>query len=880
MLTAFATSTALPDCDVCVVGAGPVGIALALACEDRGMSVLLLESGPIEPDKLSASLTAGHEVNVERHATADVAMCRGLGGASRWWGGRCIPYDDIDFADRKYLSGASWPIPHAEVSRWYKDAADFFGIGRACFAAAIEPWTDLGDIRFDMLERWTPEINAGVRHRMQLERSSRITVLLGATVTKIMLTENGDRVGALMVANVKKEMRLEPKQIVLACGGLESTRLLLEAQQRYPGICGGGDGALGRGYMGHISGKIADLCLSEPTSAAAHDFFLDDGIFVRRRFTIEPQAQLRERLLNIALWIDNPPFHNHKHRNGVLSLVWLALAIPPIGRLLVSEGIRISHVGKRPHHGMRHIWNVMRSPVRTTIDILKILHARFLSSPRKPDSCSAMTAADMRSIIMRNMRPVLCRALCCRKKRTYSDCRILTLSCNSPISMQNPFCARTSYSTSRFAAPIWGDSNITESSPESRLESILTQATDGVHQAGTTRMSAAAAEGVVDADCRVHGVGNLFVASSSVFSSSSSSQLHIRRRRNCFSACRVSWQKEGHKWEFGGSRFGGEDRGMRQVHVAKLGRNVSAVGFGCASLGSRVSAVAGRRAIDRAYDLGVTWFDVAPPYGDGQAEGLLGQFLQARRDKVVICTKFGISRPDISLAKKLVRPAARYLVQAFPSLRKSVSGSRSTGWRVIGNPAAIENSVTTSLRLLRTDYIDVLALHEPTAEDAASSATFEVLNRLKEKGLIRAIAVAGAPESIMVAIAAGYPIDVVQFPNSPVAGIAPKLRETLVDKAPFFVTHGVFNTEATKALASLPASQLGELSELAKSHEVEIGHIGNDLRLHYAISNNQDGVVIISMYDSRHIEQNISAFATPLPSAFADAIRKNVSANW
>jgi aryl-alcohol dehydrogenase-like predicted oxidoreductase len=105
------------------------------------------------------------------------------------------------------------------------------------------------------------------------------------------------------------------------------------------------------------------------------------------------------------------------------------------------------------------------------------------------------------------------------------------------------------------------------------------------------------------------------------------------------------------------------------VRVPQLDRDVSAIGFGCASLGSRISAADGQRAIAGVLDLGVSWFDVAPPYGDGNAEALLGQALRGRRQNVVICTKFGIAPPQVPLAARLIRPLARQIVATFPSLR-------------------------------------------------------------------------------------------------------------------------------------------------------------------------------------------------------------------
>jgi aryl-alcohol dehydrogenase-like predicted oxidoreductase len=316
---------------------------------------------------------------------------------------------------------------------------------------------------------------------------------------------------------------------------------------------------------------------------------------------------------------------------------------------------------------------------------------------------------------------------------------------------------------------------------------------------------------------------------------------------------------------------------VRMVRVPRLDREVSAIGFGCASLGSRISAADGRRAITRALDLGLTWFDVAPPYGDGNAEALLGRVLRGQRDKVVICTKFGIAPPQVSLPARLVRPAARKIVAAFPGLRRAVSRARPTGARTPIEPAAIESSVTRSLRLLGTDYIDVLAMHEPTLQEAISSEIFDVLRRLVDRGMVRAVSIAGDPESIAAAVRPGQPIDVAQFPDTPLTAAAAALRARLPAPAPMFVTHGVFGSGVTRALADMNAQQRTRISALAEDQGIDFSKSPNDLLLRFAFSNNPDGVVIISMFDIRHIEHNIAAASLPPTPAFAAAVRDSLA---
>lgn len=316
---------------------------------------------------------------------------------------------------------------------------------------------------------------------------------------------------------------------------------------------------------------------------------------------------------------------------------------------------------------------------------------------------------------------------------------------------------------------------------------------------------------------------------------------------------------------------------MRMVYVPKLGRDVSAIGLGCASLGSRISARDGQRAIDHALDLGLSWFDVAPPYGDGRAEALLGHALRGRRDKVVICTKFGIGPPQVSLAAKLIRPAARHAVALVPALRRVAAKSRSTGTRAPIDPAAIEASVTRSLRLLGTDYIDVLAVHQPTPADAANDGIFEVLRHLVVQGRVRAVSIVGEPDSIVAAARAGQPIDIAQFVDTPLTDAVALLRKQLASPLTF-VTQGVFGSGIAEAMANMHGWQRDRIAALAKRNGIDIAASPNDLLLRFAFSNNPDGVVIVSMFNPRHIERNIAAAATAPTTSFAADLREALAA--
>src|SRR6202022_5121096 len=110
---------------------------------------------------------------------------------------------------------------------------------------------------------------------------------------------------------------------------------------------------------------------------------------------------------------------------------------------------------------------------------------------------------------------------------------------------------------------------------------------------------------------------------------------------------------------------------MKLVCVEALGRRVSSVGCGCASLGGRIGLRKGLEALERAYEAGITWYDVAPSYGDAMAESILGEFVSKRRDSIYVCTKVGVRPGETPAAMRLLTPMLRVVVATFPADRKS-----------------------------------------------------------------------------------------------------------------------------------------------------------------------------------------------------------------
>ncbi|MEY9986003.1 choline dehydrogenase-like flavoprotein [Bradyrhizobium yuanmingense] len=519
MLIRFRDSAHVPAADFCVVGAGPAGIALALALEELGHTVLLVESGEETPTAATRELTRAEIRNEQTHAPAEIASCRAFGGTSWWWGGRCVPFDEIDFAHRPYAPETDWPLSYEEVERWYPKAAAFFGCGEGRFKHNSDnlPPSDNASIRG--LERWTPNTNLQRMYFERVRQSQAITLILGATLTDIQLDIESDQVRAISLSDQQKSVALPVRTCILTCGGLEITRIMLLLQRKYPTAMPGADAVLGKFYMGHISGKIADVIFSDPRSIEEFDFFVEGNHFARRRFTLSNETLDRENILNIAFWIDNPPFHNAGHASGILSAVWLMLAIPFVGRHLLSEGVRISHVGPRPYAVTRHLLNVVRSPASVLSSAIRLLHERFLASPRKP------------GFLVRNKGGRY--ALHYHGEQLPSKNSFVALSEETdPFGMPrvainlnySELDARSVIRAHKMLEQFLRDTKsgyLHYRTSEEELEAnVLQQASDGYHQIGTTRMSREPRSGIVNENCKVHGVRNLFLLGSSIFPSS------------------------------------------------------------------------------------------------------------------------------------------------------------------------------------------------------------------------------------------------------------------------------------------------------------------------------------------------------------------------
>lgn len=520
--------------DLAVVGAGPAGIVTALEVASHGFDVLLLESGYKVFKPEAQQLAEAAELDPRLHSPMSMAVRRQLGGTSVIWGGKCVPLDPVDFDRRDFISDSSWPISYDQVLPYFQRACDWLICGRAVFETAgmpqlpgsLVPGLSDGEVRTSTFERWSLPTNFGRAYRQRLQQSRRVRVVTGLTCTEAVCQPGNPSVDHLECRSLDgKRLQVRARAYVIAAGGLDTTRLLLASQGPYGTPLGDHSGHLGSWYMSHAEGVISNVRFSTPPQDTIFGYERDiDGTYVRRRLTVSQKAQHEWELPNVAAWLANPELADSRHRDGVLSFVYLTLR-SPVGRVVSPDAQRLSMTGEdvpgAPYGGAEkgpvreHLMNIARSPSSVAQFAASFGTKRFLARGRRvpgffvyskqnlyplqyhgeqvPNRRSRVTVTDQRD------------ALGMPKLRI--DIQFLQQDVDGIIRthqvwddyLRQKGCGRLEYTSQDPAAMVW-----------SRIGGAF-------HQLGTTRMAQRPENGVVDESLAVHGVRNLFVASSSVF---------------------------------------------------------------------------------------------------------------------------------------------------------------------------------------------------------------------------------------------------------------------------------------------------------------------------------------------------------------------------
>ncbi|MCV7411497.1 choline dehydrogenase [Mycobacterium florentinum] len=517
--------------DVVIVGAGPIGIATALELARSGVEVALIESGREHWQRAAQDLaTFDSRQDDYFHSRSELTVRRQVGGTTALWGGRCVKFDPVDFEDRPITAQAPWPIGYRDVEPYLQRACDWAACGQAAFNARDIPelaHRDMiaglpdGVVRTTDLERWALPTRFGREYRTALRDTPGITVWTGLTCTEIVTSEAGDSVDHLVVKTLDgRQGTFVAVDYVIATGGLEATRLLLVSDGHHPGGLGNAGGHLGRWYMGHVEARVACVHLTTDEVIYSHERD-NDGVYVRRRFTIDPERQRESGMPNSAVWLVNPPISDPDHRSGILSGVYLTL-ISPVGRFLLAEAIREAHTKTDATPQIRaHLRNIVRDLFPSIWFAVAFCYARFVRRGRKAPGFF-VKSADNRYPLHYHGEQVAhweSRVELTDERDAVGMRRIRTRMHFSDADYQSVRKAIVLIDEHLRRHGVGYVEWLTDD-VEGAVRAYMAQRA-GFHQSGTTRMSKTPEGGVVDAQLQVHGVRGLYVAATSVLPTSS-----------------------------------------------------------------------------------------------------------------------------------------------------------------------------------------------------------------------------------------------------------------------------------------------------------------------------------------------------------------------
>ncbi len=513
------------EAQLCVVGAGAAGITLALELLDAGIDVLLLESGGLEFEKSSQSLYDGAVADERLHSPPDRYRQRRFGGTTAIWGGRCTPFDDIDFEPRDYVPHSGWPFGREALLPYYPKANRLCEAGDFLYGAAdalpppLRPMLagfESPSFSTDTLERFSCPTDFGRRYGHRLAAARDVRVLLHANVTAIHLDSSGQQVLSLGVRSLQgRQFDVRARHFVLATGGLEVPRLLLASHDVHPSGIGNRHDVIGRYYMCHLAGTIGRIQIDGPLSNAFHGYDIsDEGIYCRRRIALRPEMQRQQRLGNFIARLHHPRITDPAHRNSVLSLLYLAKILIPYeyGKRLYGE--ERSSLGS----WLRHIANVLADPAGAGAFAWHMLRDRKLAE-RKFPSIIIRSRANLYSLDFHAEQQPNPQS----RVTLGGDCDPLGVP---RIRVDWRYTAGDLDTVSRALALLAQEFARTrigrlDYDPAGVEMEMTRYGAYGGHHIGTARMGRDARSSAVNPDGRLHEVQNLYISGSAVFPTSS-----------------------------------------------------------------------------------------------------------------------------------------------------------------------------------------------------------------------------------------------------------------------------------------------------------------------------------------------------------------------
>lgn len=474
---------------VCIIGAGAAGITVTRNL--TGISdIILIESGDFEMQGRTQGLYAGSNLGLPYF---DLLTCRlrYFGGTTNHWGGYCRANDPIDYEGRKSIGVPAWPIGHQELKPYIEKAAYELGISPEFFELATF-FKSRGVSPESLLENKSPDfstkvfqISSRVRfsqiYRDELAKQDNLRILLNLNAIHIQLSPNADRVIAIKCKALDgEEISIESDVFILACHAIENARLLLNSNDVLKNGVGNEYDHVGRYFMEHIKISASKFIPSDKFP----------GIYNRNT--------MAKMNLNANLGFQD----DYLRRTDILQ--YYCRFNPVYTEDFVVDALRrLNNNIMRPFSfDLIDDLKVVMSDLEGSIDLSLAKYGTAQPVPKYYELEHRIEQApnpDSRILLSANRDGLGMRKADLQWKFSELDYRTFKKGHEKIVN------ELSSLGLGRFIAE------------EITPELVDTRAKGHFHHIGTTKMSEDPRHGVVDADCKVHGLNNLYVIGSSVF---------------------------------------------------------------------------------------------------------------------------------------------------------------------------------------------------------------------------------------------------------------------------------------------------------------------------------------------------------------------------
>jgi hypothetical protein len=485
------------ETDVCILGAGPVGLTLARSLAEKNHRVTILEIGGSTAAPGTAWPTARFDRREYRGATVGRAF--GLGGTSALWGAQLLPVRAADLLARPQIQSPAWPLVYADIEPYFRFLQEYLGISTASFdiASLREHTHALSSLDFT---DWTPRLsrwlafgkrNIATAWDAQLRRHPGISVWVNAETRGWQVSgSSGDRTVRELVAVSPRgaSLRVQPKALVIAGGALESARTVLELNDQAGPLSSGVSELAGRFLHDHLSLRIARLHITDPSGFEERFAPFFEGSTMR------------------TLRLELPPEILESTGIPALYAHFIAIAPSTSGFARVRDCLRFA---QRRAFGPA-LGAAFKLPSALP-DITRLAYARFVKQRLAyPKASEFYLHIDVEQAPRHANRVYLGPPNGAARRPLHIDWDVEE---DAPRIIQAVRC---------YFERFWVRNDLNQIGTldfQQDADGWGRNVYDLYHPAGTTRMSIDPADGVVDVNLKVHGTSNVYVAGSSVFPS-------------------------------------------------------------------------------------------------------------------------------------------------------------------------------------------------------------------------------------------------------------------------------------------------------------------------------------------------------------------------